>query len=514
MHITIDLNNYTKTDSFFNRSAARGIICRGDRYLMIYGKNGDYKFPGGGVETGESFEETLIREVCEETGYDVIPESVMEYGTALEKRAGETADVMIMDSHYFTCEITDIQGKQSLVDYEIDMNYKTVWITLPEAISNNEKVTDLETCPWVVRDTNVMKYIFSEKERKVNIFDRFSCRGGECELTCCMEWKIAVDEETWAVWRQNKEIPADCTKMIDGSRVIKLKDNHKCPFLLEDGLCSLVKKYGESYISDTCHIFPRQVNDFGDRKECSLVCCCPYVVDLLNDASSVYINRAGNTGLFAIRDKVTDYFSNREISLQQAMLAAFYYLTADDFDEQEIMDAVSGITNVPEDTYAECNELFLDIAVNYVKEGMYSDFLLPLYELGESLCDEGICNEDIAAFEKGFAGFDILMRKYFVSEVIANLLLPDYDIESMTIALQWIAMEYVCIRQVSFLLWKNKGTLLYNDIRLCITIISRMTGYDEPDIREYMENSFDNIIFEPAYLALIIGGTNETPTDN
>lgn len=92
--------------------------------------------------------------------------------------------------------------------------------------------------------------------------------------------------------------------------------------------------------------------------------------------------------------------------------------------------------------------------------------------------------------------------------------LPDYDIESMTVALQWIAMEYVCIRQVSFLLWKNKGTLLYNDIRLCITIISRMTGYDEPDIREYMENSFDNIIFEPAYLALIIGGTNETPTDN
>ena len=41
-----------------------------------------------------------------------------------------------------------------------------------------------------------------------------------------------------------------------------------------------------------------------------------------------------------------------------------------------------------------------------------------------------------------------------------------------------------------------------------------MTGYDEPDIREYMENSFDNVIFEPAYLALIIGGTNETLTDD
>lgn len=509
MHITIELNNYTKKDAFYNRIAARGIICKGDKYLMICGKNNDYKFPGGGMEAGEDFEEALVREVREETGYQVIVNSISEYGIAVEKRVTETNDLIVMNSHYFTCEIADAKKTR-----ESETETKAVWITLSEALYNNEKITDFETCPWVVRDNQVMKYILEEKNRKVNIFDRFYCRGGECDFTCCQEWKIAVDVATYKKWQQNPNMPCNCTRKIDEGRVIKLNNEHKCPFLLEDGLCELVKKYGEEYISETCHIFPRQINDFGERKESSLVACCPYVVDIINEAAGIYMNRSGNEGLFAVRDIVADYLGNTKLSLQQAMLLSFYYLTASDFSEKEIIDAVAGIKNNPVSTYEECNELFLDISVNYVNEGMYENFLLPLYKKGEELCETGIDETDIFAFEKEFNNYDGLLRKYLVAEILANLYLADYDIESMTVALQWIAMEFVCIRQVSFLLWKNSGTLLYNDIRLCITVISRMTGYDEPDIREYMENSFDNIIFEPAYLALIIGGTNEALTDD
>lgn len=48
MEITIDLKNYNSENSIFKRSAARGIISKGDKYLLIYSKYGDYKFPGGG----------------------------------------------------------------------------------------------------------------------------------------------------------------------------------------------------------------------------------------------------------------------------------------------------------------------------------------------------------------------------------------------------------------------------------------------------------------------------------
>ena len=66
-------------------------------------------------------------------------------------------------------------------------------------------------------------------------------------------------------------------------------------------------------------------------------------------------------------------------------------------------------------------------------------------------------------------------------------------------------MEYVTIRQAAFLTWMREDELSYETMRECITVISRMTGYDEDDIIEYMESMFEDIIFEPAYIVTLIG---------
>jgi len=42
-----------------------------DEILMVLNKNGTWSLPGGGVETGETLREAIIREVKEETGYDI-----------------------------------------------------------------------------------------------------------------------------------------------------------------------------------------------------------------------------------------------------------------------------------------------------------------------------------------------------------------------------------------------------------------------------------------------------------
>lgn len=159
MDITIDLKNYTCENSIFKRTAARAIIKKGHEYLLIFSKYGDYKFPGGGLEKGEELEDTLVREVQEETGYHVVRRSMKKYGKVLERRKGNYEDVMEMDSHYFFCDVEQEIGSRNLDEYEAEYNYQIVWITLQEAIEKNKQVTDLDTCPWVTRDTMVMEML-------------------------------------------------------------------------------------------------------------------------------------------------------------------------------------------------------------------------------------------------------------------------------------------------------------------------------------------------------------------
>ena len=88
----LDLRDHAENGTIYKRNAARGIIRHGDKYLAIHGKYGDYKFPGGGMEPGESLPDTLVREVREETGYRVVLESIGDYLLVHEKRNGNPDD--------------------------------------------------------------------------------------------------------------------------------------------------------------------------------------------------------------------------------------------------------------------------------------------------------------------------------------------------------------------------------------------------------------------------------------
>ena len=69
MELFIDAKNYKPDGSVFHRTAARAILQKGNLYLFVSTKSGEYKFPGGGVEHGESLEEAVLREVREAVSY-------------------------------------------------------------------------------------------------------------------------------------------------------------------------------------------------------------------------------------------------------------------------------------------------------------------------------------------------------------------------------------------------------------------------------------------------------------
>lgn len=104
LEVTLEEAGLPKSGSVFKRSAARGIAFRDGKLLAIHTDAGDYKFPGGGAEAGESLEQALSREMLEETGY-TLTGSAWLWAVAHERRKGKTADILEMDSYYFLCQV-------------------------------------------------------------------------------------------------------------------------------------------------------------------------------------------------------------------------------------------------------------------------------------------------------------------------------------------------------------------------------------------------------------------------
>ena len=129
-----------------------------------------------------------------------------------------------------------------------------------------------------------MKGIFHVKY--ADYLDEFKCIGGKCEDTCCKEWSVYVDKNTYEKYNTIRD--DNIRKFITDNiiirknyksekfdyGVIKLKQNKKCPFLDEDKLCSLQRCFGEGYLSNVCSGFPRIITRINGEYEISLNISC------------------------------------------------------------------------------------------------------------------------------------------------------------------------------------------------------------------------------------------------
>ena len=123
----IDLKDYKETDAVFKRPSARAIILKGDKIALVYSRNEKYyKFPGGGIHDGEDKREALIREVMEETGLVVIPESIREYGSVLRRQKSDRSEDVIFEqeNYYYFCDVEDKAVCQELDDYEDEAGFE------------------------------------------------------------------------------------------------------------------------------------------------------------------------------------------------------------------------------------------------------------------------------------------------------------------------------------------------------------------------------------------------------
>ena len=139
----MDKGDHGRCTHTFTRDSARSIIVKGGRVAMIHSLKYDYyKFPGGGIESGESPVDAMIRETREEAGLAVIPASVREYGYVhrIQRSTMDASERFVQDNYYYLCEAEDRPVSQQLDDYEARESYRLEYVEPLSAIQKNRSV--------------------------------------------------------------------------------------------------------------------------------------------------------------------------------------------------------------------------------------------------------------------------------------------------------------------------------------------------------------------------------------
>ena len=166
---TIDIQNYDSDWQRSRRDSARAIIHVGsDKLALVYAKKlGYYKFPGGGINEDEDKVAALAREVQEEVGLVVVPETVREFGIVprAQKSSRGPETVFVQDSFYYECEVEKNEEgnlkiiNQKLDDYEDKAGFELRVVTLGEAITANRNFNDTDdfNIVMIARDLKVLE---------------------------------------------------------------------------------------------------------------------------------------------------------------------------------------------------------------------------------------------------------------------------------------------------------------------------------------------------------------------
>lgn len=156
-----DDKNYDPGWSRFSRSAVRAVIRQGGRLALVKcAKEGYYKFPGGGIEPGETQLDALVRETREETGLHIIPESVRPLGMVHEVRRGLYDDeIFDQRSYYYLADVRDERSALELDGYEAELGYALTFENPQAAWEANLRLAAQQEGTFLRREAHILSLV-------------------------------------------------------------------------------------------------------------------------------------------------------------------------------------------------------------------------------------------------------------------------------------------------------------------------------------------------------------------
>lgn len=371
---------------------------------------------------------------------------------------------------------------------------------------------------------------------KITNYDKFKCIADKCKFTCCEGWDINVDNDTYDKWKRDKK---DSEYLLNNVKIKKCNEKTEyfinkeiyeaCAFLDGQGLCNIVKSHGEEYLSLTCHTFPRIENIFEDKKELSLSCACPEVVEILSDMSGK-INMVSENNTFKendllelkIRETLINIMYEESIPLEERLIIGFEMLlnileneiyTSEEslleelgkYVDREYIEEVINVYDEIElnknDSIEEINALFLDIIQNYKEVSSFKPFLEQISDFAGNIEVESLVDK-WSTYKEMFKEYDQLIEKCIVAKILSNCVSD--DIEEMILAFQMIILEYLLIRYAIFLKYYiSEDQINIKDVKDYIVAFSRIIGNNTEAVLEFLREGFEDTILEVGYLCFI-----------
>lgn len=136
------------------------------------------------------------------------------------------------------------------------------------------------------------------KVNEINFYSDFNCIMGECPNTCCRNWVIMVDDDTYGNYLMEpglKGIRLRNGIEKHGDAVTIKKKKGTCPFFSSDGKCGLQLKGDVKFMPEVCKVFPRYRVNYGPFAEECLFLSCPEAARLfvegIDEFSFVTVNK-------------------------------------------------------------------------------------------------------------------------------------------------------------------------------------------------------------------------------
>jgi lysine-N-methylase len=109
----------------------------------------------------------------------------------------------------------------------------------------------------------------------------FSCLGADCPDTCCQGWGMQVTEQTVVQYQQHAPELLDSIVAEESGFVMRRDASTNACLKLEEGWCGIQRDYGEAFLGDACHFFPRITRSLGPLLVTTAALSCPETARLM-----------------------------------------------------------------------------------------------------------------------------------------------------------------------------------------------------------------------------------------